>query len=107
MNVCRFCKADKYIRLFPYAARHWAHYPCWFEARAQKFDPTRDLEDQVVALLKDLPAWQIEQFPVPPLADWLEARGVGPRRAMDCLSRALHESTAAERPTVKTGKGDM
>ncbi len=96
MNVCRLCKGEKPHRMVKYAPRHWAHYPCWFRARAREFDLTRDLEDQIVELLKQRHVWELQEFPVLALGDWLEDSGRVPQRAMDLLHRAINERTAME-----------
>ncbi len=94
MTVCRFYKGEKPHRMVKYAARHWAHYRCWFEARAREFDLAKDLEDQIVELIKQLHVWELQEFPVLALADWLEDSGRVPQRAMDLLHRAINERAA-------------
>ncbi len=96
MTVCRFCKGEKPHRMFKYAPRHWAHYPCWFGARARDLDLAKDLEDQIVDILKQLQVWEIQEFPVLALGDWLEDYGRVPRRAMDLLQRAINERAAMD-----------
>lgn len=73
-HVCRFCKEyHNRQRMFKYAARHWAHYDCWLQAKgAELADPSN--HSQVEAMLEAcLHGWQLREFPVFRLADWLEA----------------------------------
>lgn len=77
MHTCRFCKEyHNRQRMFKYAARHWGHYDCWLYAKgAELQDPSS--YRQVEAMLEaGMHGWQMREFPVFRLADWLEAKKV-------------------------------
>jgi hypothetical protein len=73
MHTCRFCR--KYEgKMVKYAARHWAHFECWLLMKGRELeDPTKyeGILDLFVASFHD---WQLKQFPVFKLAEWLEQR---------------------------------
>lgn len=76
MHTCRFCRdySTRKDNMVKYAARHWAHFECWLLMKGREIqDPTRHEEilNLLVATFHD---WQIKQFPVFKLADWLEQR---------------------------------
>ena len=74
MNTCRFCKSDseRKSRMFKYAARHWAHYDCWLDAKGKEIREPGMYADVLQLLQLGLYGWQLQQFPVFKLADWLE-----------------------------------
>jgi hypothetical protein len=54
-----------------YAARHWAHYECWLQARgAQIQEPW--IYQGILQALEGLHAWQLKQMPIFRFADWLK-----------------------------------
>lgn len=74
MHICRFCKQDhKRQRMFKYAARHWAHYDCWLKAKGAEISDPGDYHRVEAVLEACLHGWQLREFPVFKLADWLEA----------------------------------
>jgi len=105
MHTCRFCKKDRPgVRMVKYAARHWAHYECWIEAKGKEIlDPA--IYQGMLQALEGLHDWQLKQIPVFKLADWLERNGtVCPGktwvdRAMWLVKKAiqLHEDNEAYR----------
>lgn len=101
--ICRFCKVDNLSfpnagKLVKYAARHWAHYHCWLETKSKEIvDPTEG--SQVVAFLAaSFHGWQLRNFPVFVLAEWLELKKTqtpGKRwvdKAMSVLGLAIARS---------------
>lgn len=103
--MCRFCKQDHgRQRMFKYAARHWAHYDCWLEAKGKEIQDPR-IHTQVEAMLEaSMHGWQLREFPVFKLADWLEAHKSESApgkswvdKAMGIIKRAIKR---AERNTV-------
>jgi hypothetical protein len=60
--------------MFKYAARHWAHYACWLERKVGEAGLGYKTET-FVNILKELPSWQIGEFPVIPLEDLLRSYG--------------------------------
>jgi hypothetical protein len=74
IHMCRFCKQDhNRQRMFKYAARHWAHYDCWLEAKGKEIREPGVYHEILQLLELGMHGWQLEQFPVFKLADWLEA----------------------------------
>jgi hypothetical protein len=74
MHTCRFCKQDhNRQRMFKYAARHWAHYDCWLEAKGKEIPEPWIYRGILSTLQMGMHDWQLRQFPVFKLADWLEA----------------------------------
>lgn len=71
MHTCRFCKTDLHgVRMVKYAARHWAHYGCWLNARGKEIaDP--HIYQGVLQALEGLREHQLQGFPVFTLAKWL------------------------------------
>lgn len=72
MHTCRFCKTDLHgVRMVRYAARHWAHYGCWLNARGLEIaDP--HIYQGILQALEGLREWQLQGFPVFALSDWLK-----------------------------------
>lgn len=74
MHTCRFCKQDhKRQRMFKYAARHWAHYDCWLAAKGMEIVEPGNYRGLLAMLQAGLHGWQLRDFPVFRLADWMEA----------------------------------
>lgn len=77
IHMCRFCKQDhNRMRMFKYAARHWAHYDCWLQAKGAEIREPGVYHEILQLLQLGMHGWQLRQFPVFKLADWLEAHGV-------------------------------
>lgn len=73
-HVCRFCKQDrKGDRMFKYAARHWAHYECWLNCKGAGVVRPWEYHGILIMLKMGLHGWQLHQFPVFKLADWLRS----------------------------------
>lgn len=97
--TCRFCKKMdvKAGKLVKYAARHWAHHRCWLEAKSAEIDPTE--ASNVIGLLSGaFHGWQLRNFPVFGLADWMERKGTEVAgkswadKAMNVLKKAIAQS---------------
>lgn len=106
MHTCRFCKQDhKRQRMFKYAARHWAHYDCWLQAKGAEIADTGDYHGIEALIEACLHGWQMRQFPVFKLADWLKAHKTNAPgkswgdKAMGILERSI---ARAEKETVHT-----
>ncbi len=84
MHTCRFCKKDdpKLGQFVKYGARHWAHYGCWLGAKEQVLRRRaaqrlmRISVGEVVETLTELHAWQLRNFPVFRLADFVKTNGI-------------------------------
>jgi len=75
MHTCRFCKQDhKRQNMFKYAARHWAHFDCWLYAKGAELQDPQNYRQVEAMLEAGMHDWQLRQFPVFRLADWLEAK---------------------------------
>lgn len=107
MHVCRFCKSDhKRQNMVKYAARHWAHYDCWLEAKGKELTDPQEYRQIETLLETSLHGWQMRNFPVFRMADWLEAHKVTAAPGKSWVDKAcgiLQRSIArAEQETVKT-----
>lgn len=106
MHTCRFCKQDrKGDRMFKYAARHWAHYECWLNCKGAEIREPWIYRHIEVMLEAGMHGWQLRNFPVFKLADWLQSHGAESApgkswvdKAMGILQRAI---ARAEHETVK------
>ncbi len=74
MHTCRFCNVQESRGMVKYAARHWAHFECWLYMKGRELsDPVA--HQQILDLLQaSFHDWQLKQFPVFKLADWLEQK---------------------------------
>lgn len=106
MHTCRFCKQDhKRQNMFKYAARHWAHFDCWLYTKGKEIQEPW-IHTHVEAMLETgMHGWQLRQFPVFRLADWLKENKTKSApgkswvdKAMGILQRAI---ARAEHETVK------
>lgn len=105
-HMCRFCKQDhNKQRMFKYAARHWAHYDCWLAAKGLELDNPSDYCQLEAMLEACLHGWQLREFPVFKLADWLiahETKSAPGKSWVDKASGILERTIArAEKETVK------
>lgn len=102
MHTCRFCGKQETGRMVKYAARHWAHFECWFKEKIQELAAPYTKEGMISFFAERLHGWQIRQFPVFRFSDWLQQRGIvkGGRRAVDFAMEVL---TAAAGEPVKEG----
>lgn len=106
MHTCRFCKQDhKKQRMFKYAARHWAHYECWLNCKGAEIREPWIYRHVEVMLEAGMHGWQLREFPVFRLADWLQSHDTKDApgkswvdKACGILKRAI---ARAERETVK------
>lgn len=75
MHTCRFCKdySTRKDNMVKYGARHWAHFRCWLDAKGKEIREPGIYHEILQLLQLGLHDWQLKQFPVFGLADWLEA----------------------------------
>lgn len=105
MHVCRFCKSDhKRQNMVKYAARHWAHYDCWLEAKGKELDPRPQARDVVGMLQTSLHDWQLRGFPVFRMADWLEAHQVVSASGKSWVDKACWVLKQAIAETVEVSR---
>ncbi len=102
MHTCRFCGKQETTRMVKYAARHWAHFGCWFQEKIKELagEPTQEsLTDFFAERLHD---WQIYQFPVFTFSDWIAAQGLRPtgKKAVDLAMEILQGAAARNAHTV-------
>lgn len=77
MHMCRFCRNLKsHHRMVKYAPRHWAHFDCWLDAKGGELGAKPTFKAVLDLLQTSLHGWQLAQFPVFKLADWLVVNGV-------------------------------
>ncbi len=104
MHTCRFCGKQETSTMVKYAARHWAHYSCWFHEKIWELvgKPTQEsLTEFFATRLHD---WQIHQFPVFTFSDWIAHQGLRPagRKSVD-LAMDVLQGAAARNMEVLTG----
>lgn len=103
--ICRFCNVDnssfpKAGKLVKYAARHWAHHHCWLSTKGRELSDPSDSKQVVALLAASFHGWQLRQFPVFVVAEWLERKGTRApgqswvNKAMGILRRAIDQSEA-------------
>jgi hypothetical protein len=102
MHTCRFCGKQETTRMVKYAARHWAHFSCWFNQKIKELaaEPTR--ESLTTFFSERLHDWQIYQFPVFHFSDWIAARGLrkSGKKAVDFAMEILQGAAARNIQTV-------
>jgi hypothetical protein len=62
--------------MFKYAARHWAHYDCWLEVKGKEIPEPWIYRGILSTLQMGMYDWQLRQFPVFKLAEWVEKHKV-------------------------------
>src|SRR5437667_9542584 len=104
MHMCRFCKEDhNRHRMVKYAARHWAHFDCWLDAKGKELGPKPTFKAVLELLKTSLHGWQLEQFPVFKLTDWITVSGMEMHgeRPVDVACTLLKQAisrTTSEKP---------
>lgn len=77
MHTCRFCGDYKDSRsMVKYATRHWAHFGCWLKTKGLELGVKPSFDAVVDLLGSSFHDWQLKQFPVFQLSDWMEQAGI-------------------------------
>jgi hypothetical protein len=68
--------------MLKYAARHWAHFGCWLNCKGSEIREPWIYGGLLSMLTAGLHDWQLQQFPVFKLSEWLQSHGVNfPKQA--------------------------